>query len=97
MLKLIGIICAIGAVFFSIEAYYRQIRKTLRTRHSGQVSSTSYMMYLAHYSCSMTALILFSNWAGLFMEASACVACLATFLIVIHFKPKGWRLFSFGK
>jgi len=97
MIKVIGICCAVCAVMFSLLAYYKQIQKTLRTKRSNQVSSTSYMMYLAHYTCSMTALILFSNWVGLCMEASACVACLTCFGIVIKYKPKKWKLFNFGK
>jgi uncharacterized protein with PQ loop repeat len=97
MLKLIGIACVTGSILFDLASYYKQIAKTLKTKHSNQVSSTAYMMKLAHYTCSIIALVAFANWVGLTMELSATIACLICFGLVIHFKPRGWRLFNFGK
>lgn len=97
MLKLIGIVCATGSILFDLLSYYKQIRKTLKAKHSGQVSSSSYLMKLSHYGCSIAALVIFANWTGFTMEMSALCACLVCFSIIIKRKPKGWRLFSFGK
>ena len=97
MLKLIGILCATGSILFDLLSYYRQIHKTLKTKHSSQVSSTAYLFKLSHYTCSVVALLIFANWTGLIMEMSALIACLICFYLVILYKPRGWKLFNFGK
>jgi uncharacterized protein with PQ loop repeat len=99
MLKLIGIACATGSIAFDLLSYYRQIHKTLKTKHSSQVSSTAYLFKLSHYTCSIIALVIFYNWVGLCMELSAALACLVCLFLVIKYKPKNWHLvdFKFGK
>jgi len=97
MIKLIGVLCATGSIFFDLSSYWKQISKTLRTKRSSQVSSTAYMMKLGHYLCSLVALTLFANWVGWIMEFAALVACLICFTLVIKYKPRNWRLFHFGK
>jgi uncharacterized oligopeptide transporter (OPT) family protein len=97
MLKIIGITCATGSILFDLLSYYKQIHKTLKTKHSSQVSSTSYMFKISHYLCSIVALILYSNWIGLTMESAAFVICLVAFSIIVHYKPRKWKLFKFGK
>jgi len=99
MLKLIGIVCATGSILFDLLSYYRQIHKTLKTKHSNQVSSTAYLYKLSHYTCSIIALVIFANWTGFLMEMCAAIACLICLFLVIKYKPRGWRLvdFKFGK
>ena len=94
MLKLFGILCTIAAIVFDLGSYWKQIRKTLRTKHSAQVSSSSYLSKITHYLCSLTALTIYCNWAGFAMEFAAFIAFLICFYLVILYKPKGWKLFN---
>jgi uncharacterized membrane-anchored protein len=94
MFRTIGVILATCAVCFDFTSYIKQIKKTLRTRHSKDVSTSAYLMKIAKILCSTTALALFSNWVGFFMEAAALVICLITLSIIAHFKPRKWKLFS---
>ena len=93
MVKLIGIICAVGSISFDLLSYWKQISKTLRTKKSAQVSSSAYIMKLLHYTCSIIALAVFANWTGFTMEMFAFTACIVCFYLVIKYKPRGWRLF----
>jgi len=97
MLRLIGIACASVALFFEFSSYYRQIKKTLRVGHSNQVSSSSYLFKIGKISFNLINLAIFANWVGFSMEAAALVICIAALSVIAHFKPKGWRLFHFGK
>jgi uncharacterized protein with PQ loop repeat len=93
MVKLIGIVCAVGSISFDLLSYWKQISKTLRTKRSAQVSSSAYIMKLLHYTCSIIALAVFANWTGFTMEMFAFTACIICFYLVIRYKPKNWRLF----
>jgi predicted Kef-type K+ transport protein len=97
MLRLIGIACASIALFFEFSSYYHQIKKTLKVRHSNQVSSSSYLFKIGKISFNLINLAIFANWVGFSMEAAALVICIAALSVIAHFKPKGWRLFHFGK
>lgn len=88
----IGIACIVIALLLELGSYYRQIAKTLRTKKSKDVSSTSYLMKVIKYLITMVGLSIFANWAGLVMEIVSLIACLAALTIVIRFKPKNWRL-----
>jgi hypothetical protein len=91
-LKVVGSVLVFVAVFFDLQSYWKQISKTIRTKHSGQVSSSAYMAKIAHYLCSIVSLAIFSNWVGFGMEGAAFIFCLVTFALVIKYKPKGWKL-----
>ena len=97
MLRLIGIACAAIALFFEFSSYFRQIKKTLRTKHSNQVSSSSYLFKMAKIAFNLINLAIFSNWVGFGMESAALVICVAALTVIAHFKPKGWKLVNFGK
>ena len=94
MLHTIAVVLATIAVFFDFASYWKQIVKTLATRHSKDVSTRAYMAKLLHYLCSTIALALYANWLGFLMEFAAAIVCSICFIIVIKFKPKKWRLFS---
>lgn len=94
MIKTIGACLAFIAVFFDFMSYYRQIAKTLATRHSKDVSTRAYMAKLLHYLCSTISLAIFANWLGFGMEAAAGLVCLICFMIVVRYKPKNWKLFQ---
>lgn len=97
MLRLVGVTCAVVALFFEFSSYYKQISKTLRARHSNQVSSSAYLYKIAKISFNLINLSIFSNWVGFGMEAAALVICVGALGVIAHFKPKAWRLFNFGK
>lgn len=97
MLKLIGVVCATIALTFEFGSYWKQISKTLRAKHSNQVSSSAYLFKIGKISFNLINLAIFSNWMGFSMEAAALLICIAALAVVAHFKPRGWRLFNFGK
>lgn len=91
MLKIIGGVLVGFSCLMDLASYYRQIGKTLRTKKSGQVSSTAYVLKICHYLSSLIALAIFTNWVGFGMEFAAFTFCIAALSIVIKYKPKGWR------
>ena len=93
MIRTIGSVLVFVAVYFDLFSYWKQISKTLRERDSKDVSSSAYLMKIAHYLCSTISLSIFANWVGFGMELAAFIVCLITLAIVAKFKPKGWKLF----
>ncbi|MGH7974786.1 MAG: hypothetical protein ACREBR_04625 [bacterium] len=93
-LKIIGFIFVFISVFFDLYAYWKQVDKTLREKESKDVSTSFYIMKITHYICSIIALTIFANYAGLIIEAAPLIFCLITLVIVARFKPKGWTLFG---
>ncbi len=97
MIKLIGSIFVAGACLFDLLSYWKQISKTLRTKRSGQVSTSAYLMKISHYLCCLIAMTIFANWAGFIVALSAFLVCLVALSIVMKYKPRGWKLFRVGK
>ena len=97
MIRAIGIVCATIALFFEFSSYWKQITKTLRAKHSNQVSSSAYLYKSAKISFNMVNLAIFANWVGFGMEGAALIICIMALTVISHFKPKGWRLIHFGK
>jgi len=97
MIKLVGVACAGIALFFEFSSYWKQITKTLRAKHSNQVSSSAYLYKIAKISFNLINLSIFANWVGFGMEAAALLICVMALTVIAHFKPKKWRLFHFGK
>lgn len=95
MLRLIGIICATIAITFDFLSYYKQIHKTLKAKHSNQVSSSSYLFKIAKILFNLINLAIFSNFVGCFMEGMALIICIIALMIICHFKPRGWHLIDF--
>lgn len=94
MIKMIGCILVSASVFFDIYSYWKQITKTLREKESKDVSTSAYLMKIVHYLCSIGALIIFMNWAGLVIETVPLVCCLIVLAVVAKYKPKNWKLFK---
>jgi hypothetical protein len=93
-LTVLGTVLVTTAVILNVGNYYKQMRKTVLTKHSTQVSTSAYMMNIGHYICSVAALAIFSNWVGCIEEATAGLACFVTFLLVVKYKPKRWHLIN---
>src|SRR5690349_2705295 len=94
MIKTIGSFFVAASVFFDIYAYWKQLRKTMLEKESKDVSTSSYLMKIVHYFCSIVALVIFMNWAGLIIEAVPLVCCLIVLVVVARYKPKNWKLFK---
>jgi hypothetical protein len=97
MIKVIGICCASIALFFEFSSYWKQITKTLRSKHSNQVSSSAYLYKMAKIFFNLINLAIFANWVGFGMESAALIICMMALTVVAHFKPKGWKLIHIGK
>jgi purine-nucleoside phosphorylase len=99
MLRLIGILCAVVAISFDFASYWKQIAKTLKQKHSNQVSSSSYLYKIAKIIFNIINLAIFSNFVGVSMEVAALFICISALMVIAHFKPKNWKLvdFKFGE
>lgn len=97
MIRILGMACASIALYFEFSSYWKQITKTLRAKHSNQVSSSSYLYKIAKISFNLVNLAIFANWVGFGMEVAALIICITALAVVAHFKPRGWRLIKFGK
>ena len=75
MIQVIGVLLVGIALFLDTMSYWKQIRKTLRTKRSTQVSSTQYLYKIGKAMCALAGLALYSNWVGVIME---------TFMLIIY-------------
>jgi uncharacterized protein with PQ loop repeat len=94
MIRLIGCFLVTASVFFDIYSYWKQVAKTLREKESKDVSTSAYLMKIVHYLCSIGALVIFMNWAGLVIETVPLICCLVVLAVVAKYKPKNWKLFK---
>jgi len=94
MIKIIGCLFVSASVFFDIYSYWKQVAKTLREKESKDVSTSAYIMKIVHYICSICALVIFMNWAGLVIETVPLICCLIVLVVVARYKPRGWKLFK---
>lgn len=90
----LGIICVGLALVLELLSYWKQISKTLRERNSDHVSSSAYMLKIAKYIFTLVGLAIYSNWVGFGLELAALGICLVAFYLIVKYKPKGWRLFT---
>lgn len=90
----IATLCVAIALWLDTLSYYRQIKKTLKTRKSSQISSTSFLYKIAKACAAMVGLGIYSNWVGMGMETFMLVIYVVTLWIIVRFKPKGWKLWN---
>jgi len=90
----IGGACVAIAILLDTMSYWRQIKKTLRTKKSAQVSSTQYLYKIAKALCAMTGLAIYLNWVGFGIEAVMLLVYIISLVVVIKYKPKRWTLFG---
>lgn len=93
ILNSIGVACITVALILEVGSYYKQIKKTLRTKKSSQVSSSAYMLKVVKYLITMVGLGIYVNWVGFFMEIVSLIACGVCLWLIVYYKPKGWKLF----
>lgn len=94
MIKYIGITCVGMALFLDVMSYWKQIAKTVKTRKSAQVSSSSYLYKIAKAMFAGAGLCVYSNWVGFGMEVFMLLVYVISLGIIAHFKPKGWKLWG---
>ena len=94
MIRIVGIVCVSIALVLELASYYKQISKTLKAKHSSQVSSTAYLLKIVKYIFTLVALGIYANWIGFLLEFAALAICLVAFAIIIRYKPRGWKLFG---
>lgn len=82
------------ALFLDSLSYYRQIQKTLKTKKSSQISSTSFLYKIAKALCAMGGLAIYSNYVGFAMEVFMLGVYIISLVVIAKYKPKNWRLLS---
>ena len=90
----IATLCVGIALFLDSMSYYKQIKKTLRTKKSSQVSSSAFLYKIAKALFAIIGLAIYNNRVGLGMEAFMLVVYCISLAVIAHYKPKNWRLFS---
>jgi hypothetical protein len=86
---------AVGiALWLDTASYYRQIKKTLRTKRSSQVSSTAFLYKIAKALFAMAGLAVYHNFIGFGMELFMLLVYGISLGIVIRYKPRSWTLFG---
>jgi len=94
MIKTIGTVCVGIAIVLDTLSYYKQIAKTLRTKKSEQVSTSSYLYKIAKAVFAMVGLAIYMNWVGLGMEVFMLIVYITSLTIIAKYKPKNWALWK---
>ena len=94
MIESIATLAIAFALLLDTASYFRQIKKTLRTKKSSQVSSTSFLYKIAKAICALVGLAIYKNFVGVGMELFMLAIYVVSLGIIIRYKPKGWRLFK---
>ena len=94
MVNLVVSICVGAALFLDTLSYYRQIKKTLQSKRSSQVSSTAFLYKIGKVAFAITGLALCSNWVGAIMEFFMLLVYVISLWIIIKHKPKSWSFWS---
>lgn len=74
-----------------LVAVYRQIKKTLKSGNSKDVSTGFYATKLLKDIVLAIGLIIYANWAGFISLVPGSIAYLIAYRIVITRKPSTWK------
>ena len=88
----IATLCVAIALFLDTASYWRQIKKTIRTKKSSQVSTTAFLYKIAKALFAMGGLAIYKNFVGLGMEIFMIIIYTASLAVIAHYKPRGWKL-----
>lgn len=91
---IIGPICVALALLLDISSYWRQIAKIKREKKSNNVSAMSYLYKIAKAGFAILALAIYCNWVGMGMEILLLVVYTVSFIVIVKYKPKKWKLFN---
>ncbi len=75
-------------------SYWKQIAKTLRTKKSAHVSSSQYLYKMAKAMFALVGLAIYSNWVGMGLEIFMLLVYIASFIVIIRYKPKKWKMWD---
>lgn len=90
----VATLCVAIALSLDTASYWRQIRKTIKTKKSTQVSSTSFIYKIAKALAALIGLAIYKNFVGMGMEMFMLVVYVASLYVIIKYKPKKWRLWK---
>jgi len=90
----IATLCVGTALFLDSMSYYKQIKKTLRTKKSSQVSSSAFLYKIAKAIFAMVGLAIYTNYVGLGMEAFMLLVYIVSLIVIARYKPKRWSLWK---
>lgn len=82
------------ALWLDTLSYYRQIKKTLKTKKSSQVSSTAFLYKIIKVLFAVVGLGIYKNYVGIGMEVFMLIIYSISLYVIIKFKPKGWKLWQ---
>jgi uncharacterized protein with PQ loop repeat len=88
----IATLCVGMALWLDTLSYYKQIKKTIKTKRSSQVSSSSFLYKIAKVVFSMVGLVIYSNFVGFWMELFMLLVYSVSLAVIIKYKPKNWSL-----
>jgi len=86
-----GTVCVAAALCLDTASYWRQIKKTIKTKHSSQISTTSFLYKIGKALCALLGLAIYKNFVGVGMEIFMLVIYCISLAIVIRYKPKKWK------
>ena len=93
-LSAIGGACVVLALLLDSMSYYRQVAKIRRTERSTQVSSSQYIYKMAKAIFALIGLAIYSNFVGMGLEIFMLLVYIASFIVVIKYKPKNWSFWG---
>ena len=86
---------AVGvALTLDTWSYWKQIQKTIRVKHSNQVSTSAFLYKIAKALCALVGLGIYKNWVGLGMECFMLLVYIVTLIVICKYKPQGWKLWG---
>lgn len=94
MSHVIATLCVASALLLDTLSYWRQIKKTIKAKHSNQVSTTAFVYKIGKALCALVGLGVYNNWVGFGMEVFMLVVYVVSLYIISLYKPRGWRLFK---
>jgi uncharacterized protein with PQ loop repeat len=94
MIESIASVAVAAALALDTASYWRQIKKTIRTKKSSQVSSTSFLYKIAKALCALVGLAIYRNFIGCGMELFMLLIYSVSLGIIIRYKPRNWTLFG---
>ena len=94
MIEFIAILCLMIAVILDVSSHIYQIKKTKRDGKSSQISVKSLLLRSTKCAFTLIPLAIYANWLGFGIQVISLTACCVALIVVIKYKPKGWRFFK---
>jgi membrane protein YdbS with pleckstrin-like domain len=82
------------ALFLDTASYWRQIKKTIKTKRSSQISTTAFLYKIGKAVCALLGLSIYKNWVGVGMELFMVLVYIVSLYVIARYKPRGWELWK---